>query len=93
MSFPDLAVRNHGALLAEATGVPSNGNNTFALGLSPLDVDEDWLNILTVAITDSVTDVTYISLSADKTHLTLNFAQSGTGSCRVTAWVTHSTVR
>lgn len=92
MSFPDLVEKTGGVLHSEATGVPDNGNNTFALGLDPEVVDEDWLE-LEVDLGGSVTDAAFVSMSPDKTQITMSFVQGGVDAVTVRAKQKHTIVR
>ena len=105
MAFPDLTPRadlrqgpgGESTLWAEATGVPDNGNNTFALpfvanGIEPSQIDANWIKIVAVALGSSVSGAAFVSLSADKTEITVSFVQSGADSVRLTARLTHTMV-
>lgn len=104
MPFPDLLPRTdprnaegESDIWAEATGVPDNGNNTFELpfisqGVLPDAINEDWLQIIVQPLGPSVTGATFVSLSADKRFLTLNFAQGGGDQCRVTVNSIHTLI-
>lgn len=105
MAFPDLdprpddrgGISGASTLWAEATGLPDNGNNTFelpfiGLGVPPAAITEDWLEISVQPIGPSITGVDFVSLSADKRFLTLNFAQGGADEARVTVEVVHTLV-
>ena len=75
-------------LWAEATGVPDNGNNTFSIpfinpapagaGIDPDYVDDDWFVFYVIPADPAlVTGATWVSLSADKQFVTMNFAADG----------------
>lgn len=91
--FPGLVRRPGSALWSEATGVPVDGNNTFALGLDPLTIQEDWLQITVDALGSSVLHAEYVGLSADRTQITINFSQAGTDPARVIVQNTHTVIR
>ena len=93
MSFPNLTLSTGGLLVASATGTPTNGNNTFEHGIAPHLIDEDWLDILVTALGPTVSAVSYVSLSADKRSITLNFTQGGTDTAYVRVSLVHSRVR
>jgi hypothetical protein len=112
MPFPDLllvadVLKGVGETLpyvAEATGVPDNGNNAFLLpfvdaGLDPALIDPSRLKIMFDpdpsrpaggTANPGVNDVRFVSLSADKRTLTLDFAQTGVGDCRLSCEVMHT---
>lgn len=114
MSFPDLQpvpdqLKGGGVdfpYSAEATGIPSSGNNVInlpwvSMGI-PLDVilngvlriwvDPDPARSAGGSVAPGVTDCRFVSLSPDKTQLTLDFAQSGVGVARVVAYLSHTIV-
>jgi hypothetical protein len=110
VSFPDLQPRPDTykappqiqLMFAEATGVPDDGNNTFAipfigLGVRPSEVDPDKMKIFVQFSQDNpgVTNAEFVSLSADKTMMTLDFTQTapGTGECTVVVQIQHSITR
>ena len=110
MPFPDLVpmpdtAKGPGGIqnqFAEATGIPSNGNNTFdipfiGLGANPSEVDPDKMKIFMIPsrVIPGVTDVSFVSLSADKTQMTLSFVQTapGVGEARVVVQLQHSITR
>ena len=93
MSFPDLVLRAPNSLWAEATGVPVDGLNTFALGFDPRLVQEDWIFIVVDALGASVIHVEYVGVSADRTQITLDFTQTGTDACRVIVQLVHTVIR
>jgi hypothetical protein len=110
MSFPDLLPKpstDKGPggiqdMFAEATGIPTSGNNVFAipfiaLGVRPNEVDPDKLKIfMEVSRTaPGVRDVQFVALSSDKTMMTLNFTQDapGVGECKITVQIQHSITR
>jgi hypothetical protein len=79
-------------LFAEGTGVPDNGNNTFlipfvAAGVNPAEVDPEKMKIFVdpdpTRANPGVTDARFVSLSPDRTQLTMSFVQSGAGDCTV----------
>jgi hypothetical protein len=87
---------------AEATGIPSNGNNTFGipfigLGVNPSEVDPDKMKIFVrpSRVNPGVTDADFVALSADKTQMTMSFVQAapGVGECRVVVQLQHSVTR
>jgi hypothetical protein len=89
-------------LFAEATGIPSDGNNTFsipfiALGVRPGEVDTNKMKIFMSPsrVNQGVTDVQFVALSADKTMLTLSFTQAapGVGECELVVQIQHSVTR
>ena len=90
-------------MFLENTGLPDNGDNTFEIpyvddppggsGLSASDIDEDWLDIRVVPLGPSVTAAAYVSLSADKRFMTINFTQSGADLATVTVRLFHSLER
>lgn len=105
MPFPDLQPRpdarkgpgGQSVIWAEATGVPDNGDNTFALpfiseGVDPAAIDEDWLDVRVAADGPSITGAAFVSLSADKTQMTINFTQGGADQATVTVSIIHSIV-
>jgi hypothetical protein len=93
MAFPALDPIGGGVLHSEKTGVPVNGNNTFAHNIAPELIDNpDWLNI-DVYLNGTVTNASGGTLSPDKTEITVNFTQTGGDSCRVVARYIHSVVR
>lgn len=91
-------------LAAEATGVPDNGNNTFGLpfvaaGVDPALVDPSRMVIEVEpdpgrpaggSLLPGVEDARFVSLSPDKTQLTLAFSQTAVGNARVTVTVNHT---
>ena len=91
------------ALYMEATGVPDNGANVFLVpyvddppvgsGLEADTVDDDWMEIDVVPIAAGVTGATFVSLSADKRFMTINFAADGAAAARVTVELVHSLTR
>ena len=92
MSFPNLALVSGGALVAEASGTPTNGNNSFDIGISAHRIDNpDWLDILVVSRGPLVSAVSYVSLSGST--LTLNFTQAGTDTAYVRVALAHSRAR
>jgi hypothetical protein len=94
MPFPDLVRKTGGVLHSQATGIPDDGNNTFALDI-PLSaaIDENWLEFLVVALGPSVQGATFVGLSADRTQVTLNFTQIGNDQATVCAKLVHTVVR
>ena len=90
MPFPNLTLRSGGTLTAEATGTPDDGDNTFALAIPPAYVDENWLELDITLNGPSVTSATYVSLSGDKTQLTVNFGQTGADTVTLIATMIHS---
>jgi hypothetical protein len=112
MPFPDLQLvsdilKAPGETLpnvAEATGTPDAGNNTFLLpfvdaGVDPGLIDPSRLKIMFDpdpgraaggTLNPGVTDMRFVSLSADKRMITLDFAQSGGGDCRISVEVMHT---
>ena len=94
MAFPDLTLRTGGVHHSENTGVPSNGSNTFAIGMDPTLIDNtDWLEFYVTALGTSITGAALVGVSGDKTQVTINFTQTGTDQARVEAVYTHSAVR
>ena len=106
MPFPDLDPRpdtrgntpgHTSTLWAEATGVPDNGDNVFAipfvgLGMNPNVIDEEWLDIRVEADGPSITGATFVSISGDKLSMTINFVQGGGDAATVTVVITHSLI-
>lgn len=112
MPFPDLqlvadVLKGPGFFLpnvAESTGTPDAGNNTFALpfvdaGMDPALIDPSRLQFEVeldpnrsagVPLNPGVTDMRFVSLAADKRSVTVDFAQSGIGLARVTCTVNHT---
>lgn len=90
MAFPELSLRSGGRLTSEATGTPSNGNNTFAHAI-PYPIDSTWLEIEVVANGTSIRACTFVS--ADDTNLTLNFDQRGVATVTVRVRYRHSQTR
>jgi hypothetical protein len=112
MSFPDLQLvpdtyKGPGFFLpyvAEVTGVPDAGNNTFLLPFVDNDVppsliiperlrifvDPDPNRPAGGTSNPGVSDVRFVSLSADKRNLTLDFAQSGAGDVRIHVSLDHT---
>lgn len=93
MSFPDLAPRLPNGLFAEATGVPTDGPNTFALGINPDLVDPDWLIINVIGGGPSIAGAAYVGLSADKRLITIDFTQLGSDAARVVVQLVHTLPR
>lgn len=93
MAFPNLVQRPGSRLWSEATGVPVNGPNTFALDLDPALVEAEWLFFDIQSLGPSVNGVSFVSLSADKTQITLDFIQTGTDAVRVVAQLLHTIPR
>jgi len=92
MSFPNLALVAGGVLVAEASGTPTNGNNTFDVAIPAHSIDDpDWLDILVVSRGPLVSAVSYVGLSG--ASLTLNFTQAGTDTAYVRVALMHSGVR
>jgi hypothetical protein len=91
MAFPDLS--SVSPLRAEATGTPTNGQNTFAIGISASDVDEDHLHIDVFALGPSIRNAEYVSLSGDKSSIVVSFRQTGSDQAKVIARVNHSLAR
>lgn len=89
---------------AEGTGIPDNGDNVIGLpfvaaGVPPDLIDASRIKVYVEfdpgrpsggSLAPGVTDCRFVSLSADKTELTLNFAQSGVGTARVTVELNHT---
>jgi hypothetical protein len=106
MPFPDLVLKSDprwgggrtSTIVAEATGVPDNGANTFALpfvaaGIDPSMVDEDWFeNFCVQANGPDVTGARFTSISGDKTMITMDFDQAGADSATVRIELKHSVV-
>jgi len=93
MPFPNLIRRAGSRLWSEATGVPANGPNTFALDFDPGLVAAEWLFFDVTGLGPSVNGVRFISLSADKTQVTLDFVQTGADAVRVVAQLLHTIPR
>lgn len=95
--FPDLVQQSGGVLHATATGVPSNGQNTFLLGISSELIDDiDWLNIEIFAQGESVTNAEFVEIAQNEEgeyYITVNFTQTGSDQAKVVAKYTHSIVR
>jgi len=89
MSFPALTVCPGGAITSEATGVPSNGNNSFSIGFTP--DNPNWVTFEVLPVDTQVTGCTFVSLVGSTA--TLNFVQGGTGVVRVIAILTASSTR
>lgn len=96
MSFPDLEVESEKALHSKAQGVPVDGPNEFAIGISPRDILGKESNLYfdvkplgTSVIATSETAV----LSADRTKATINFSQRGSDECLIEAVLDHSSIR
>jgi hypothetical protein len=82
---------------AEAEGVPSDGANVIGLpfidnGVEPSLVDENWMDIRVEALGPLVTSSSFVSLSPDKTQLTLDFTQGGADQARVTVALIHTII-
>jgi hypothetical protein len=105
MPFPDLQPRTDNrkgpggtsVIWAEADGVPDNGANTFGLpflseGVDPAVIDEDWIDVRVDALGPSVTGAQFVSLSPDKTQMTINFTQVGADQARVRVQLLHSLI-
>ncbi len=90
---------------AEATGVPVAGNNTFGIPFLDSGIPADQIEPGRLRITveldpgrpaggsllAGVTDARWVSLSADKRSITMEFTQdTGTGNCRVTCELLHT---
>lgn len=100
MSFPNLALRAGSVLWAEATGIPDPGNNVFTIpfvasGVPASKVEEDWLVFFNAIspTTPGVVSATFVSLSADKTTVTMSFDADGVGVTTLYCWLVHSIPR
>jgi len=91
MAFPDLTLKTGGQLHSQATGQPVNGSNTFALAIPPAKIDNtDWLSIEVIPLGSSITGASFVSISGDKTQITVNFTQTGTDQATVKAEFKHT---
>lgn len=112
MAFPDLTLRPDtqaplgvAQLWAEATGVPVNGANTFAIpfvdqppvgsGIVPAEIQENWLEVLVTPLGAGVTGATpgVPLLSADKRFMTIVFVADGVTQANVIVRLYHSLER
>jgi len=94
MAFPDLALKNGGVFHSENTGTPTNGVNTFALAMNPDLIDNtDWLTVNVYPLGPSITGVSGLTVSGDKTQISVNFVQTGADQARVEAIYEHSITR
>jgi hypothetical protein len=93
MAFPNLTLLPGASLFASAQGIPVNGRNTFLHGLDPAQIDEDWLLVAVDELGPSVTDVTYVGLSADRLSLVMDFVQAGVDECWILVGLLHSEMR
>jgi hypothetical protein len=110
--FPNLTLRPDtqaplgvAQLWAEATGVPDNGPNTFALpfvdqppsgsGIAPEEIQEDWLEVIVTPLGAGVTGATPGApfLSADKQFVTIDFTADGIAAANVIIRLYHSLER
>jgi hypothetical protein len=99
MSFPDLTLKEGGALHSQGQGVPVDGDNEFDAGIDlerydnelSIDVVNEWLRLEVFGLGDSVEGATFVSRNGSK--ITLNFTQSGADEALVLATLKHSSVR
>lgn len=87
-------------LFAESDGIPDGGNETLAIpfvdnGFPPLELQANFLKIFLEpgrGATVGVTDLVFVSLSADRRFITLNFTQTapGIGTARVVIQIQHT---
>lgn len=91
MPFPNLTPLPQAKYHSSATGVPDNGNNVFALGITPFSkVNPDRLKITVKPQGPSVTGATFVSYNSATGNVTMNFAQSGADACEVDVELDHS---
>ena len=73
-----------------------NHGEPVGSGLDPNLVDEDWMRINVApdpAIGSTITDASFVSLSADKRFMTINFTQAGADPATVVVELVHSLQR
>lgn len=103
MAFPDLfpvAGQQH---MARGVGIPVGGAVALGIpwvplmGWDPVQVTEDSLEISMIQSPGApgVTGVRFVSLSADKSLITVDFTQTapGVGQCQLTCRLRHTIVR
>ena len=92
MSFPDLLPTDSKAKYhSSRSGVPVNGNNQFALGITPfVKVDPNRLIFTVKPLGPSVTGATFVSYNPLTGNVVMSFAQSGLDACSVDAELEHS---
>lgn len=94
MSFGNLSLRRNSTRISEATSIPSNGANTFAIGFAISNSDNFTLDI--VANGPSITDVSWAEPADGDTTVTVTFAQNGSDSATIIAtqeFAAHTLVR
>ena len=91
-SFPNLAPTDSKAKYHSTnTGVPANGLNIFALGITPfVKVDPNRLIFTVVPQGPSVTAASFVGYNSVTGEVSMNFTQSGGDACRVDAELEHS---
>lgn len=87
-------------LFAESEGVPDGGNETLSIpyvdnGFPPAELQANFLKIFMEpgrGATSGVTDLAFVSLSADRRFITLDFTQTapGIGTARVVIQIQHT---
>ena len=102
MPFPNLApfVYENGDTsdqVAQAQGVPDNGNNVIGLpwvgqGVNPDLIELGRIKFRVEGLGPSVQLATEVSIAPDKTTVTLNFDQTGADEAIVTATLHHTII-
>lgn len=94
MSFPNLELIEDARYHSRGQGVPENGDNEFDIGIDPIKIigHEDQLefHVYPQGAPPSVTGVSFVELSDDRTKVTLNFTQTGEDEVIVEAVFIHS---
>jgi hypothetical protein len=103
MAFPDLVLDIGNVLHSQKIGVPVNGHNTFDLSFSLTHLygdrrylvqeNPDQLVIEVVPLGPLFTVMGATLVKVVKTKATVNFVQTGIGSCLVMATIKHSVIR
>jgi hypothetical protein len=84
-------------IVCQATGVPDPGNNVVGLpwvgqGVDPSLIELDWIDFRCEAQGPSVLGAAPVSLSPDKTSVTINFSQTGGDAALLRATLKHTIV-
>lgn len=87
-------------LFSESEGIPDGGNETLSIpyvdnGFPPAELQENFLKIFLEpgrGVAAGVTDLAFVSLSADRRFITLDFTQTapGVGTARVVIQIQHT---